>query len=1030
MRHRNVFRALCASALVAGLACTSKDESPPPVCSFRYSSWSKCEPDGTQTRTITSSTPTGCTGTPVLTQPCTPGCTLTYSDWSECQPNGTQTRTITSSTPTGCTGTPVLTQACTPGCTLTYSDWGECQPGGTQTRTIVSSTPTGCTGTPVLTQACTPPDACRAIPALPPAYADWPQLEKAITSDAAIEAQVQDILSHMTLAQKVGQMIQGEIGQTKPEHVASHFLGSVLNGGGSWPGGERHAAAADWLALADQYWNASPAINGTKVPILWGIDAVHGNNNVHGATIFPHNIGLGAAHDACLVKDIGAATAAQVRATGQDWAFGPTLAVVRDDRWGRTFEGFSENPAIVRWYAQAGFKGFGDLDPDGKRLHGILATAKHYIGDGGTTNGKDQGLNEYPESDLINIFGQGYFGALGPGGGQTVMISFNSWNDRTGVRAPEGKLHGSKYLVNDVLKVKMGFDGLTVTDWDGIGQVTGCTTQDCPRAVNAGIDLFMFSDLKWMDFIANTMAETQLSPDNPKYIPIERINDAVTRILRVKARAGLLGPSAVKPSARAGAGAAGLLHRDLARKAVRESVVLLKNNGQVLPLALPGGRKVLVVGNSMDSFANQCGGWTLSWQGADVKNQDVPSGAGDTVLAGIKAAVGADKVDAYARSAEVPAGLDYTQYTAVIAVVGETPYAEGQGDIIASETLGRQSKYPEAEVQALLAKVRGHGVPVLTVLLSGRPLWVNKEINASDAFVAGFLPGTEGAGIADVLFRKADGSVNYEFTGKLPYSWPKSDCQTALNFGDASYDPLFPYAYGLTAASATQVPSLDETASAHGCGQASPISTTLPILTNTGLQDSPASGSPYVLYLGAENDWSHQVEVKGTALNGTQFTGNISVTGSSSLTVELQGDGREVVWDNSGKLAQIYAQAETASDLSAFLHHDGAMVFQGVLNEATTASLTAQVTCGYPCRGTVDITSLLGPVGQKTLFKIPLSCFKDAGDGLAFTKIDAPFQLNSQGPLDFTFAEVSWAQGVASDSDAAACPTLGVAQKK
>ncbi len=793
MQRRIAFSVLFASALVADLACTissvpggsEPDASQATHCAYTYGTWSECPSDGIETRAVTSSLPVGCTGTPVLTQPCT-------SDGGSPSPSP---------------------------CTYAYSEWGECQPDGTQTRTVVSFTPAGCTGAPVLNQSCSPADSCRTIPELPAAYGDWPRLEQAITSDASLEAQVQDILSHMTLAQKVGQMVQGEIASTSPGDVATYFLGSLLNAGGSWPGGARHASASSWLALADQYWNSSPTINGTKIPIIWGIDAVHGNSPVYGSTVFPHNIGLGAAHDACLVKEIGAATAAEVRATGQDWAFAPTLAVVRDDRWGRTYEGYSEAPAIVRWYGEAICKGLGDLDPGGKRLRGILATAKHFLGDGGTTGGQDQGVNEYSERDLINLFAQGYLGALGPGGGQTVMISYSSWNDKTGAHQPEGKLHGSKYLIDDVLKQKMGFDGLTVSDYDGTAQVAGCSsTQDCPRSVNAGIDLFMFSNRNWVQFIQNTMAETKLSSSDPNYIPIERINDAVTRILRVKARAGLLDATAVKPSARPGAGVAGQLHRDLARKAVRESLVLLKNNGQVLPLALPGSKKVLVVGNSMDSFANQLGGWSISWQGDDVTYGDVPASVGDTVLSGIKAALGANKVDSYAASSDVPSGLDYSQYSAVVAVVGETPYAEGKGDITSSMTLGLQAKYPEAEVQALLGKVSGHGVPVVTVFLSGRPLWVNKEINKSDAFVAAFLPGTEGAGIADVLLRKADGSVSYDFTGKLSYSWPKSECQTPLNAGDADYDPLFPYGYGLTSTSAVAVPALSESASGNGCG--------------------------------------------------------------------------------------------------------------------------------------------------------------------------------------------------------------------
>jgi beta-glucosidase len=866
-----------------------------------------------------------------------------------------------------------------------------------------------------------PTDDCRAIPTLPSAYADWPALDKAITSDAEIEAQVQQVLAGMTLEEKVGQMVQGELQSTSPQDVHDYHLGSVLNGGGSWPGGNRHAAAADWLALADAYWDHAPVTSGgVTVPVIWGIDAVHGNNNVYGATIFPHNIGLGAAHDACLVQDIGAATAAQVRATGQEWAFGPTLAVVRDDRWGRTYEGYSEDPAIVRWYAAAAFKGLGDLS-GGKRLNGVLGTAKHYIGDGGTTGGKDQGDNQHPESDLINIFGQGYYGALGSGGGQTVMISFNSWDSGTGDHPAEGKVHGSEYLITEVLKTKLGFDGLTVTDWDGHGQVSGCTTADCPRAINAGIDLFMFSNQAWKQFITNTVAEVALPDTDPKHVPLARIDDAVTRILRVKARLGLLSPAAVKPSLRPGAA---LLHRDLARQAVRESLVLLKNNGQVLPLARPTAKKLLVVGNSMDSMANQVGGWTISWQGADVTNDDFPAGTADTILAGIRATVGADKVDAYATAAELAAAApDYSQYAAVIAVIGETPYAEGSGDIGATMTLGRNVKYPAAAAQAVLSAVGGHGVPVVTVFLSGRPLWVNKELNLSDAFVAAFLPGSEGAGVADVLFRKADGTVDHEFTGKLSYSWPKSDCQTPLNVGDASYDPLFAYGYGLTSASTATVAALDETASELGCGQTQVVSTKLDVLTNTGVQE------PYAMFLGSSTNWSQQVEVPGTVLGGTATDGIVSVTGSSNLTIDLQGDGRRVAFAGGG-FAQLYFQTGAGTDLSAFLANDGALVFRGVLNaKAEGAKLAAHVACTYPCGGTVDVTALLGAAGEKTTFKVPLSCFKDdgLGDALDFKAINVPFQLQSSEAVDLTFASVSWVQGAANDPDAAVCATQGVA---
>ncbi|HEY4729943.1 MAG TPA: glycoside hydrolase family 3 N-terminal domain-containing protein, partial [Myxococcales bacterium] len=339
---------------------------------------------------------------------------------------------------------------------------------------------------------------CGEIQPLPPPTADWPRIRSEIRRDPLTELMVAAMLSRMTLAEKVGQMTQAEIQSITPAEVRQYHIGSVLNGGGSWPNNDKHAAPSAWLALADAYWDAALAADGAvKIPIMWGIDAVHGNSNVFGATLFPHNIGLGAARDPCLVRRIARATAEQVRVTGQDWAFAPTLAVVRDDRWGRTYEGFSEDPAITRAYAAAyvaGLQNAGeaegedeDEDRSVRRLRGVLATAKHFIGDGGTAEGRDQGVNPSPEAILREVHGQGYFGALGAGA-QTVMISFNSWtNEQLGIR--EGKVHGSRYLVTDVLKGKMGFDGLVVSDWNGIGQVTGCSNFRCAKALNAGIDV-------------------------------------------------------------------------------------------------------------------------------------------------------------------------------------------------------------------------------------------------------------------------------------------------------------------------------------------------------------------------------------------------------------------------------------------------------------------------------------------------------------------------------------------------------------
>ena len=517
---------------------------------------------------------------------------------------------------------------------------------------------------------------------------DWPHITSAVKQDKAMEARIAKIVAGMTLAQKVGQMTQPEIKFSTPDDIRKYYIGSVLNGGGSWPDGNKHASAADWIKLADAYYDASMSTDmKVQVPVIWGIDAMHGNSNMYGATLFPHNIGLGAARDAKLVGEMAKSVAKAVRATGIDWVFAPTLAVVRDDRWGRTYESFSEDPAIVRDYAGAYVKGLqGDLKSDNT----VVATAKHFIGDGGTAEGKDRGENQSTMSEMINIHAQGYYPAL-QAGVQTVMASFNSWNDVKG-GSDHGKMHGSKELLTDALKTKMGFDGLVVSDWNAIAEVPGCANDSCAASINAGVDMVMVPE-HWKAFIANTIAQVEKGE-----IPMSRIDDAVTRILRVKLRAGLF--DGKKPSQNIYAGKQELLQaRTLARQAVRESLVLLKNNGGVLPLAR--GKKILVVGKSADNMANQSGGWSLTWQGTDNKNSDYP--VSDTILAGIQDAAGKDNVT----FSENAAGVDVSKFDAVIAVIGETPYAEGDGDIGPSGTLRLSGRHPED--LAVLKAVSGKG---------------------------------------------------------------------------------------------------------------------------------------------------------------------------------------------------------------------------------------------------------------------------------------------------------------------------------
>ena len=326
----------------------------------------------------------------------------------------------------------------------------------------------------------------------------WPKLNIAVKKDAEIEAQIASYLNSMTLEQKVAQMIQPEIRDITVEDMRKYGFGSYLNGGGAFPNGDKHATPQDWVALAEKMYQASidDSIDGSKIPTMWGTDAVHGHNNVIGATLFPHNIGLGAANNPDLIEQIAAVTAVEVMATGIDWVFAPTVAVVRDDRWGRTYEGYSEDPAIVREYSAAIVNGLqGKADEDFLSDKRVISTVKHFLGDGGTVDGDDQGNNIDSEQSLFDIHAQGYVGGLSAGS-QSVMASFNSWN---GV-----KNHGNKYLLTDVLKTRMGFDGFVVGDWNGHGQIKGCTNESCPQAINAGLDIFMVPTGAWKPPVSYT----------------------------------------------------------------------------------------------------------------------------------------------------------------------------------------------------------------------------------------------------------------------------------------------------------------------------------------------------------------------------------------------------------------------------------------------------------------------------------------------------------------------------------------------
>ena len=604
----------------------------------------------------------------------------------------------------------------------------------------------------------------------------WPAVHWPLPREAALEQRVRALMVRMSLEDKVGQLIQADISAVTPEDVRQYHLGSVLAGGNSKPGNRPTATSAQWLALADVFYDASMDTRGghAAIPVLFGIDAVHGHNNTVGATLFPHNVGLGAAHDPDLVRLIGAATAQEVRATGLNWAFGPTLAVPQDNRWGRSYEGYSSDPALVSSYAGPMVEGLQGTAGTPGFLDGshVVASAKHFLGDGGTVDGKDQGDARVSEAVLSGVHAAGYRTAIGAGV-QSVMASFSSWN---GVR-----MHGNRALLTDVLKQRMDFQGLLVSDWNAHGQLAGCTPTDCPAAFNAGLDMLMAPD-SWRGLYDNTLREVKAGT-----IPAARLDDAVARILRVKIRAGLF--DAGKPSSWPLARNArnvigGAAHRALARRAVRESLVLLKNNGALLPL--DPRRRVLLAGSAVDSISRQSGGWTLNWQGTGLTNRDFPGARsiGAAIAAQVRAAGGRVEI-----SAE---GAHTVKPDAAVVVFGEDPYAEFQGDL--PNLLYRPGDDRDL---SLVQRLKAEGIPVVAVYLGGRPLWLNREINAADAFVAAWLPGSEGSGVADVLLRAADGKVAHDFRGTLSYAWPA----TARAGGPVQ----FALGYGLTYARATEL---------------------------------------------------------------------------------------------------------------------------------------------------------------------------------------------------------------------------------
>lgn len=814
----------------------------------------------------------------------------------------------------------------------------------------------------------------------------WPTIESEVKLDPRIENRVKTILASMTLEQKVAQMIQPEIRDITVEDMRKYGFGSYLNGGGAFPNDNKHSTPEDWIKLAEDMYQASvdDSVDGSKIPTIWGTDAVHGHNNVIGATLFPHNIGLGATRNPDLIEKIAQATATEVMVTGIDWVFAPTVAVVRDDRWGRTYEGYSEDPEIVRTYAASIVKGLqGYAGKDFLADNRVISTVKHFLGDGGTVGGDDQGDNIADEQALFDIHAQGYIGGL-TAGAQSVMASFNSWHGE--------KIHGNKYLLTDVLKNKMGFDGFIVGDWNGHGQIKGCSNDNCPQAVNAGLDIFMVPTGAWKPLYENTIAQVHSG-----VIPMSRIDDAVTRILRVKVRAGIF--EKPSPAKRPFSGRTELIgqkvHRDIAKQAVRESLVLLKNNNNILPL--DPKQNVLIAGNAADNIGKQSGGWTITWQGTNNENKDFPGGT--SIFDGLKS-----QIESAGGKVELnQAGEFSTVPDVAIVVFGEEPYAEGHGD---RSSLDYQPG-KKADL-ALLKKLKSQGIPVVSVFISGRPMWMNAELNASEAFVAAWLPGSEGDAVADVLLADRNGQIQHDFKGKLSYSWPVSPMQTTVNRGDEDYAPLFPYGFGLKYG--------DESSLGNNLNEEYKVDSQTS--STTTFYDGKMH-QPWVLSL-VNGRSSLGVNASAHTLSGVTYRTIDRLVQEDSMRIYLPGG------QDAGLL--INSESHFREDLSGIALQQGNLEFMIRIDKPANTSVQLKMNCeGFgdaagSCQASVDISAELAalPQGEWQTVSIPLECFSNKG--MDFGGVVIPFELTTNSEFGFSLSNIAFVPDLEQTSSAS-CET-------
>ena len=753
---------------------------------------------------------------------------------------------------------------------------------------------------------------------------------------------IEQLIDGMSIEEKVGQVIQGDLDFISPADVKKFKIGSVLNGGNTAPNGDKYSSVEDWKSLSKEFYDSSPTYKGIKVPVLWGTDAVHGHNNVIGATLFPHNIGLGASGNTDLMRSIGEAIALEVLSTGVAWTFAPTVAVPQDDRWGRTYEGFSEDPILVSKLGKAfvlGLQGEGDTLLDNNH---VIATAKHFMGDGGTFNGIDQGDTRISEIGLKEIHGYPYFDAL-DACAQTVMASFNSWNGK--------KLHGYKELLTDILKTEMQFDGFVVGDWNGHGQVEECSNAKCAQSFNAGVDMFMVPE-NWKDLLRNTIRQVKSGE-----ISEARLDEAVRNILTVKSRLGLFNGRI--PHEFQGNYLGHPDHIALARHAVRESLVLLKNNNNLLPLNPK--QHIGIIGDAANKISSQTGGWTITWQGRENSNDDFVNvnSIYEALEKFIASSGGTVEFSSNGKFSKTP--------DVVIGVFGEEPYAEMLGDLKDVSFTATDPKF-----LPILESISAQGIPAVSIFLSGRPLVVNRQINASDAFIAAWLPGTAVEGIGDIIFTK-DNKINYDFTGKLSYSWPKSKDQAVLNFTDSIYDPLFPYGYGLTYESDIQLERIE-------------INNNLSKLELVNV------------FLGAASIPGKEFVVTNTGPEFVMDDDFVSVNGKIKIArfdYQRQDDAKNIIFTESESLQAFGISTESPVNLSGMISPFYEIVMR--VNTLTNPALYFSVGCGNNCRGSIQLPT--DSLTEWTRINIPVSCLEK--DGLDKNKIQVRGLFLSENGVNF-----------------------------